>query len=150
MKACNDINFLSNYWIEAKNIAHKIAKEMPQIKKSNVGDGKQLMYIVNFSDISGKSWSVKDVLNRLRGRSETLTVLADKIRYMIHQGRSNDVKPMLEKIITGRIKKLSKKPNKHDSGTAEFLGHGHFRWNNSAYVLDHQEINHIKRYFELN
>ncbi len=30
MKACNDLDFLTNYWKEAKNIAFKIRKDLPQ------------------------------------------------------------------------------------------------------------------------
>lgn len=147
MKKCNDINFLNSYWAEAKAIAERIKEQLPMLKKSNVKSGSNI-HIVNFSDISGKSWAVEDVLKRQAGVSKNLEALADKIYHMIYRGRANDVKPMIDKIATGRIKKLTKKSS-HSGDDGEYLGRGHFRWNNTAYTLDQDELNHIKTYFEL-
>lgn len=51
---------------------------------------------------------------------------------MIRTGKSDGIKRMIEKISTGRIKKLSQ-IDKHRNN--EYLGKGHFRWNYQAYVL---------------
>lgn len=153
MRAVNDLDFLSLFWNEAKEIGHRIVKDLPNCATPNIGDGKQLMYIVNFSDISGKSWGVSEVLTRVMGQSVTLKILADKINNMIYKGRANDVKPMLEKICTGRIKTLSQPPSKYKKKTygdyAEFLGKGHFRWDRQAYTLTEAEIRRVKEYFNI-
>lgn len=155
MKACNDIDFLSNYWKEVKAIGNRVKADLPLLATSNIKDirakdSTSLMYIVNFSDISGQSWGVSDVLKRAAGKSVTLSILADKINHMILMNRANDVKPMLEKICSGRIKSLSKTPAKHyKDAHSEFLGRGHFRWNEQAYTLTPLEIKRIKKYFSL-
>jgi len=64
---------------------------------------------------------------------------------MIYTGKSDGIKRMLEKIATGRIKSLSKP----DTYGAEYLGKGHFRWNNQAYVLTPKEIERVKEFFNL-
>jgi hypothetical protein len=72
---------------------------------------------------------------------------------MILQGRANDVKPMLEKICTGRIKSLSQPKGKYWESkniTGEYLGKGHFRWNYKAHTLNEEEIKRIKDYFNIN
>ena len=119
------------------------------------------MYIINFSDISGQSWGVEEVLNRCVGTSTTLDTLADKINYMILKGRANDVKPMIERIYSKGIKNLIQ-PNHSEEkwvlrpdGVNDKLknlgniGKGHFRWNYQAYILNNVEINHLKKYFKL-
>jgi hypothetical protein len=116
------------------------------------------MYIVKFSDL-GNSWSVEDVLKKVAGESKTLQILANKINYMINKGRGNDVKPMIKKICTGRIKSLSKPPSKKElhkhkfyeglTPESEYLGKGHFRWNDSAHTLNELEIQRLKNYFKL-
>jgi len=154
MKATNDIDFLSLFWIEAKKIGQKVLEELPKFTQPNIDTkgSKSRLHIVMFSDISGQSWGVSEVLARLHGNSSTLKELADKINYMILKGRANDVKPMLQKICTGRVKKLSQKPaikDKENGITAMYIGKGHFRNNRKAHTLTEQEINHIKRYFNL-
>ena len=158
MKACNDLEFLNSYWKEAKDIGYKIIKELPKtigtqaISKSNTG----LLCFVKYSDIEN-SWSVKNLLSKVYGESPTLAVLSDKIFHMILLGRANDIKPMVEKICTGRLKTLTKKVSKHSENKKhisptyhnEFLGKGHFRWNNQAYTLNEKEIKHLKEYFKL-
>lgn len=91
---------------------------------------------MNYSDID--KWTT-------HGKSDSLTALADKIKHMIRTGKSDGIKRMLEKIATGRIKSLSK-PDRHES---EFLGRGHFRWNNQAYKLTQKEVDRVKEYFKL-
>jgi len=153
MKAVNDLDFLSLFWAEAKAVGQRVLKDLPNCATPNIGNGKQLMYIVNFSDISGQSWGVKEILTRVMGQSVTLKILANKINYMILEGRANDVKPMLEKICTGRIKSLSHPKNKKYDNipniTAEYLGKGHFRWNYQAHTLNEAEIRRIKEYFNI-
>lgn len=147
MKACNDIDFLSSYWEEAKKVGHRIKNELPLLKEPKVRNSGKLFFI-NYKDMY--NWSVDDNLSVLYGNSVTLKVLADKINYMILRGRANDVKPMLEKICQGRVKHFSKPLNKdHMRGGSEPLGFGHFRWNYEVHTLTENEINHIKKYFKL-
>ena len=103
------------------------------------------------------------VASKIAGKSKKLEALSDKIHYMILKGRAADVKPMIEKICSGRTKsfsqglsKMKKKTNKllledpfRKPYTKEFLGRGHFRWNFGVYTLDNFEINHLKKYFNL-
>lgn len=149
MKACNDLDFLTNYWKEAKNIAFKIKKDLPQTistqTKSHSKTG--LLCFVNYSDIEN-SWSVNDLLAKVYGKSPTLEILADKISYMINMGRGNDVKNMVEKICTGRIKSLSHITTSKGLNNT-YLGRGHFRWNYQAHTLNKKEIEHLKNYFKL-
>jgi hypothetical protein len=116
---------------------------------------KGLMYIVNFSDISGHCWGVEHTITRLFGSSLTLRILAEKINYMILKGRANDVKPMLEAIIKTGEKKLYKGRGKlsirtENNPNKESLGKGHFRVGTMAYTLTDAEIRQIKKYFNLN
>jgi hypothetical protein len=147
MKACNDLEFLSNYWIEAKKIGQKIQKELPKTIGTQATSKSQtgLLCFVKYSDITN-SWSVNDLLAKVYGESPTLKILADKIDYMINMGRGNDVPVMIEKICTGRIKKLSQINNTLNN---DYLGHGHFRWNYKAHTLNQKEIKHLKEYFKL-
>lgn len=147
MKACNDIQFLENYWKEAKNIAYKIKQELPKTIGSQAKSSSKtgLLCFVKFSDIEN-SWDVNDLLAKVYGKSPTLEILADKISYMIHKGRGNDVPVMIKKICTGRIKKISQINNRFNN---DFLGFGHFRWNYKAHTLNEKEIKHLKDYFKL-
>ena len=158
MKACNDLDFLTNYWKEAKNIAFKIRKNLPQTISTQAKSISKtgLLCFIKYSDIE-HSWSVNDLLAKVYGKSPTLEILADKISYMINMGRGNDVKNMVEKICTGRIKSLTKKTAGHnidkkhiaDVYHNDFLGRGHFRWNYKAHTLNKKEIEHLKKYFKL-
>lgn len=149
MKACNDLDFLTNYWKEAKSIADKIKKDLPQTistqAKSHSKTG--LFCFVKYSNIEN-SWSVNDLLSKVYGKSPTLEILADKISYMIHMGRANDVKNMIEKICTGRIKSLSHITTSKGLNSI-YLGRGHFRWNYKAHTLNNKELKHLKEYFKL-
>lgn len=153
MKSCSDLDFLNSFWEEAKKVGGRIKQDLPQLATPNIESKGQLMYLVKFSDISGKTWGVEEVLKRVMGRNKTLEVLADKIMHMILNGRANDVKPMVVKICSGRIKSLSKKPStkgKREFNTqAEYLGKGHFRWNKQAYTLTEIELRRLKKYFNL-
>lgn len=161
MRACNDIEFLNSYWSEAKNVAFRIEKELPQFTEPNIKSSNgTLMYIVNYSDL-GNSWDVKDILSKNLGQSPTLKILANKIAHMIYRGNADSVKPMIEKIISGRFKHFSKpvseemKKRNMEFGkeygivSAEPLGFGHFRWDNIVHTLTQAELNHIKKYFRL-
>lgn len=153
MKAVNDLDFLNLFWSEAKGIGSKIIRQLPQCAEPNIGKGNKLMYLIKFSDISGRSWGVKDTLTRVMGQSKTLKILANKINYMILMGRANDVKPMLQKIATGRIKSFShprsKEAEKRFGKNTEFLGRGHFRWEYGVHTLTEGELRRIKEYFNL-
>ena len=168
-----ELEFLGNYWEEAKNIAYDILHNLPNCTENSKGlkfinkESVIKMFLVNYSEI-GNSWSVEDILRKVSGKSKNLEVLADKIFYMVHKGRSNDVKPMIEKICTGRIKSLYKGCSKAQIKSNELrnsddirkrlgstnymrenLGKGHIRWNNQAYVLNELELNHLKTYFKI-
>ena len=149
MKACNDLDFLTNYWEEAKNIAFRIKKDLPQTigTQAKSHSKTRLLCFIQYSDIE-KSWSVNDLLAKVYGKSPTLEILADKISYMIYMGRGNDVKPMIEKICTGRIKSLSHITTSKGLNNT-YLGKGHFRWNYQAHTLNKKEIEHLKQYFKL-
>ena len=150
MKACKDIDFLDSYWKEAKNIASRVENELPM----NIGDKRKPFYkkdgaklfIVNFSELD--SWNPGDLIYSISGKSKTLEALADKISRMIYRGRADSVKPMVESICRDNFKKLTKK-NSHPQLKGEFLGYGHFRWNNQAYTLNKKEITHLKKYFKI-
>lgn len=163
MKAVNDLDFLSLFWAEAKAIGQRVINDLPKgsihysdtLVKVNPQSTIK-MFLVPYSQL-GNSWSVETILNRLGGDSETLKVLADKINYMILEGRANDVKPMLEKICSGRIKSQTHKvkkvyeKSKHLSETYHnnYLGKGHFRWNFKAHILTESEIKRVKQYFNI-
>lgn len=169
----SDLDFLENYWKDTKAIADKIKNEMPlgtadknSLKFLNKDSGSKI-FIVNFSDLKD-SWDPNTVASKIAGKSKNLEALSDKIHYMILKGRAADVKPMIEKICSGRIKSFSQGLSKSQIKTnnlkfsddlrerlvsvtynKEFLGRGHFRWNFRVYTLDNFEINHLKKYFEL-
>lgn len=141
-----DIDFLDTYWAKAKSIGDKIMDELP-IMIPNKLQVKGLLKFVNFSDLD--NWSVSDIILKLNGKSKTLGILADKIQDMVYKGRGNDVKDMLVKITTGRIKTHYRPgtPDVYHPTKRVSLGKGHFRWNRQAHTLNDQEINHIKKYF---
>jgi hypothetical protein len=60
---------------------------------------------------------------------------------MILKGDAPNVKPMVEAICKGRVKKL-KAPGRS-------FGEGHFRWNYQGYRLNKEEIKQVKNYFKL-
>lgn len=159
MKACKDIDFLDSYWNEAKRIADNIKDTLPNgignERKPVFSKGGIKMYIVKFSDLKD-TWLPKDIIYGIAGKSQTLSILADKIHYMIHKGRANDVKPMVESICNNTIKKLTqisgatKKQKEYSRAYHnEHLGYGHFRWNRQAHTLNVMEIRHLKEFFKL-
>jgi len=79
-----------------------------------------------------------------------LSALGDKLAHMIFTGKADSIKPMLTKIVTGRIKtqyKFSQKRNgKREKNS---LGKGSFRWNDSAIILTNKDILFLKQYFEI-
>lgn len=147
----DDLDFLESYWSRATSIGDKIMMELPlvEVRHKKVTDR---ISIIQYKDLD--NW--KPVISN---KSDSLLALADKIRTMIHKGRAKDVKPMVLKIISGRVKKLSKPistnqrhMNKNKSwGTycGEFLGYGHFRWNYRGYRLNEIELKRLKEYFGL-
>jgi len=146
----NDLDFLSTYWERAKVIAEDVVNNLPIIvcESEKVGE---FIHTVQFKDL--ENWGMSP-----NQKSGNLSALADKISNMIYVGRSKDVKPMVLKIVSGRIKKQSKPISKHDRMvnrrdsqyfryTADFLGYGHFRWNYQAYKLTEIEIKRLKEFF---
>jgi hypothetical protein len=136
-----DLEFIDSYWKETNKrlagIINKIKTELPVLKKPTSDDEGLILKTVNFSDMED-SWK--------GGTSDGLNALADKISHMIYTGKSDGIKRMIEKIATGRIKSLSKPDALFG---AEYLGKGHFRWNNQAYVLTPKEIERVKEFFNL-
>lgn len=161
MKACKDIDFLDSYWREAKRIAEDVKENLSQgcgeAREPIYNKGGIKMYLVNFSDLKC-TWSPKDIIYGDMGKSETLQALSDKICHMIYKGRAEAIKRMVKAICNNNIKKLTKpaskfcKENTQYSGIiykGDFLGYGHFRWNNRMYVLNSAEIQHLKKYFKI-
>jgi len=145
MEINTDIEFLSNYWIEAKKIADDIKNNLHKgvtPNKVRDFDGQSLMRVINYSDL--KNWDPK----QQDGDSLTLKSLGNKISYMIEMGRANDVEPMLRKIITGRVKKHYIHYSK-TQGTKDPAGIGHFRWDFKAHTLTDIEIKRVKDFFKL-
>ena len=157
----NDLDFLSDYWIIAKELGFKIKNELPIIhnnpsKVINIKGSK--LNIISYKDLN--TWQVHDLIKAKDNVSVTLEALADKIYNMILKGRANDVKPMINRIITRhpsmQIKPISNK-EKHRQNfegwswnkEPEILGIGHFRWNYQAYTLTKEEIQFLKEYFKL-
>lgn len=137
-----DLHYIDTYWKEMnqklEGIINRITTELPMMKSVPVKkETKSNLNLVQYSDMD--KWGGE------AGRSDSLSALADKIKHMIRTGKSDGIKRMLEKIATGRIKSLSK-PRHYDS---EFLGRGHFRWNDKAYRLTPKEIERVKEYFKL-
>lgn len=146
-----DLDFLGTYWERAKTIAEDVVHELPIIETKLQRIGK-FLHITQFKNLT--NWSISP-----NQKSDSLSALADKIKTMILMGRGKDVKPMVMKIASGRIKKLSKpigrdgkilnKNYSRPKYTADFLGHGHFRWNYRSYVLTEIELKRLKDYFGL-
>jgi hypothetical protein len=145
MKKSTDIEFLSNYWIEAKRLATHIQNNLHKgitPNKAENYNGQSLMRVINYSDL--QNWDPK----HHTGDSLTLKILGDKLSYMIDMDRSNDIEPMLRKIITGRVKKHYTHYSKL-SGTKDPIGLGHFRWDYQAHTLTDVEIKRVKEFFKL-
>lgn len=134
----SDLDFLENYWKDVKEMADKIKNEMP----IGTTDKNSLKFL------NKDSWDPNTISSKIAGKSKNLEALSDKIHYMILKGRAADVKPMIEKICSGRIKSFSQGLSKEQIKTnnlkfsddlrerlvsftynKEFLGRGHFRWN---------------------
>lgn len=150
-----DLEFLGNFWKKAKDIGYKIKVELPVLKKVDTYNTTSKLQFINYSEIH--TWSIENNLDKINGISTTLTILADKINYMIINGRANDVQIMIEKICSGRIKSLTKKPSKRNVGDKNiceaycnlFLGRGHFRWNYRAHTLNKAELERLREYFDV-
>ncbi len=110
-------------------------------------DGFKLISFIQFSKL--ESWSVP------KKQSETLKALSKKIYHMIFDiGCPNSVRPMLEKIATGRIKTLTQPvskgyhtlyPKGHSELNGQHIGRGHFRWDYKAYMLNSYELESVRK-----
>ena len=155
MKNTTNIEFLSNYWIKAKNISNDIKNNLHKgviPNNSRNYNGQSLLRLINFSDL--QNWDPK----QHTGDSLTLKILGNKLSYMIEMGRSNDIEPMLRKIITGRTKRHYTHYRTHSgnfnnnykvSHEKDFAGIGHFRWDYKAHTLTDVEIKRVKEFFKL-
>jgi hypothetical protein len=142
MEETEDLEYINSYWKEMNNkldsIIRRITTELPIINGNEYKQDPEYSKLktIQYSDMD--KWLSSN-------KSDSLIALADKITYMIRTGKSDGIKRMLEKISTGRVKSLTK-PGSYES---EFLGRGHFRWNNQAYRLTTKEIDRVKEYFKL-
>ena len=143
----NNLDFLSNYWKHAQDIATTIKQELPKGTSKVRMIGKHLG-VINYSDMT--NWDVKGMFGN---GTPALQALANKISHMIYKGDAVNVKPMIIAIVNTGVKKQSKPPSKsskfHGDAHAEFLGYGHFRWNDGAYELTKEEVLKVKTYFNL-
>jgi len=175
MKASKDIDFLTNYWEDAKRLGEDIKINLPKMSRpcgSIVKSGN--MYIVPFSKL-GDKWGVKEVLKHNGGESSSLQKLGEKIEDMIYRNRAKDIKIMLNSILSGkikvwstlydtkgkRLKRREKKENykvvnfhyssddKYCEGEEQDFCYGHFRYESEGFVLEAEELLHLKRYFDL-
>lgn len=142
MKACKDIDFLSNFNKEKKRIINNILENLPKINGIKTEE-KKTFNTVKYSELN-KKWTK----NESNIKNIALDALARKIEHMIDNiGSPDSVKPMLESICKNRIKKHTKKGCKNIDG--DFLGYGHFRWDYKVYTLNEEEIKKIKEFFKI-
>lgn len=134
-----DIDFLNSYWNELNRIANSIQIKISDenIVKSE-GNYKMLKF-VKYSDL--ETWCVYDMVNNT---THTLNVLSEKIKHMILKGDSINIKPMLEKICSGRIRIFKYKDK---FGRTVNCGSGHFRFGGKAFLLSNKELDVIREYF---
>lgn len=79
----------------------------------------------------------------------TLQALADKLEHMycnLYQGP--ELQAMMKSFYTTGVRPLSK-PRRRWQDHGEYLGKGHFRWNETAQILNDEDLAHVKRYFNL-
>ena len=138
----NDLDFLSNYWKHVNDISATILTELPKMDTKVQMIGKNIG-IIHFKDL-GDTWSVKGLF----GRSTNLDALARKISTMIDKGDAQNVQPMLRRIVQKGVVALSR-PASTPQGEGEFYGYGHFRWDYQAWVLNKNELERLKTYFNL-
>lgn len=137
-----DINFLSSYWNQLKDIGNNIKNDLPDnVVNDNVQIKSKHFGLISYKDLN--NWDMRGLL---QNKSNTLNVLADKILYMINKGDAINIEPMLKRICFKGIKKLSQV---HEYSNNEFLGYGHFKWNFRSYILKENEIKRIIDYFQL-
>lgn len=135
----NDLEFITTYYRELKNVSQRIHNYFYQTY-NNLVIGK--LNFVNYSNL--KNWNVSDEYVF----SEGLRKFADKICYMIDRGQNDNIMPMLIRIIERRVKKFHR-PSLYSSYNSETIGVGHFRIGGAAYTLTDEDIDIIKDYFNL-
>jgi hypothetical protein len=134
MKATNDLEFLTLYWGELKNIQERITRDLPQgtIKDSealesiNISNSK--MFFIPFSKL-GNTWSPSDIIKSIGGRSRNLERLAEKLCHMIERGNSNSILPFLKSTLA--------------------KGYWINRMSKEHIVLTTEELRMVKEYFKL-
>ena len=139
----NDLDYLENHWAQKEKRLEAIItklKELPKME-GRVTEVAKGLATVSYSKI-GNTWGF------VAYESEGLKALSDKIVHMIRTGKSDGIKRMVEKIASGRIKKLSQ-INNSSFFLILYLGKGHFRWNYKAYVLSKEEIEKLKTFFKI-
>lgn len=151
-----DLSFLNEYHNKLKTIANNIVENLPILdNKQIVKKHKEYNFLctIQYKDLT--DWKPKISDKRI---SRNLEQLADKLRHMIYTGKADSIKPMLIAITNNNVKTLYKKGkgnqptisnNNFDEVKRTSLGKGHFRWNESAITLTNEEINHVKKFFDL-
>jgi len=153
--ASSDLHFLATKHTREIEIAKTIKKDLPLVCEYVIEDGFITL------DKNG------DPYDKFTSRSENLKALASKLSYMISMGRGIDIKPMLESIVTGkvkvwdwhgnRLKRREKKKNYHEVEKTDnywpnsdlWFIYGHFRHSKVGYVLTDRELERVREYFKL-
>jgi|JFJP01.1.fsa_nt_gi hypothetical protein len=144
MNFTNELDFLGSFWKEAQRITGNISTELPKINPKAKMIGKHLA-VVQYKDL--ENWSVEGLF----GKSENLDALARKISFMVNKGDAQNVKPLIERILTKGVKAQTKPKLVRTGYTcdAEFYGFGHFRWDYKAYILKADELKRVREYFNM-
>ncbi len=152
----NDLSFLNEYHNKLKTITNNIVENLPILENKQIIEKHKdykFIHIIEYKNLTDWKPTLSD-----KKVSNNLKQLADKISHMINTGKADSIKPMLVSIINNNIKKLYKKGAGNDTTVSNHtgelvyttcLGKGHFRWNESPIILTNEEINHVKKYFNL-
>ena len=82
-------------------------------------------------------------------RSHSLERLANKIHHMIiYRYNGPSMREFIEAIVF-RGSKAQSKPSWRRGGEGEFLGRGHFRWDEEAVMLTKEEVDRVAEYFQI-
>jgi hypothetical protein len=134
-----DIDFLNSYWKELHNIIDRFKDlKLPQ-RDNTIKIGKYLQ-IINYKDLD--NW---DVGLQLTNDTPTFKIFRVKLEHMILTGKSDSIKPMLEKVCTNRIRKFRFKDS---NGHYINCGTGHFRLGRDSFMFSDKELETIKLFFK--
>jgi len=146
-----DFDFLNTYHKKLQDLAKNVKRDLPNMKQSG-----KFLSTTNFSEVG--LWNISRTV-----RSSNLVKLAEKITYMMNTGNADNIYPMLKSIANNTIKTLYQPYSKEQQEkiynewdgigdkpqSRTSLGKGHFKWNYKAITLSKEEINIVKKYFNL-